>query len=66
MLNELKARKLVERRRSPEDPRRHVVELTGAGATELATVETALSALEDEVLGALDESQRETLYNLLQ
>jgi hypothetical protein len=25
-----------------------------------------LSAVEDEVLGALDDSQRETLYNLLQ
>jgi DNA-binding MarR family transcriptional regulator len=66
LLNELEARKLVERRRSPEDRRRHVVELTDAGATQLAKVEVALSALEDEVLGALDESQRETLYNLLQ
>jgi MarR family transcriptional regulator, lower aerobic nicotinate degradation pathway regulator len=66
LLNELEARKLIERRRSPEDRRRHVVELTDAGATQLAKVEVALSALEDEVLGALDESQRETLYNLLQ
>jgi MarR family transcriptional regulator, lower aerobic nicotinate degradation pathway regulator len=66
LLNELEARKLIERRRSPEDRRRHVVELTDAGATQLAKVEIALSALEDEVLGALDESQRETLYNLLQ
>jgi MarR family transcriptional regulator, lower aerobic nicotinate degradation pathway regulator len=65
LLNELEARKLVERRRSPEDRRRHVVELTDAGARQLAKVEVAMSALEDEVLGALDESQRETLYNLL-
>jgi MarR family transcriptional regulator, lower aerobic nicotinate degradation pathway regulator len=66
LLNELEARKLIERRRSPEDRRRHVVELTGAGAEQLAKAERALSAVENEVLGALDESQRETLYSLLQ
>jgi MarR family transcriptional regulator, lower aerobic nicotinate degradation pathway regulator len=66
LLNELEARKLIERRRSPEDRRRHLVELTDAGAEQLAKAERALSAVEDEVLGALDESQRETLYSLLQ
>ena len=65
LLNELEAEKLIERRRSPEDRRRHVVELTDAGARQLAKVESALAAVEGEVLGALDESQRETLYNLL-
>jgi len=64
LLNELEAAKLIERRRSPED-RRHVVELTDAGAEQLAKAEYALSAVEDEVLGALDDSQRETLYHLL-
>jgi DNA-binding MarR family transcriptional regulator len=43
-----------------------VVELTDAGAEQLAKVECGLAAVEDEVLGALDESQRETLYSLLQ
>jgi DNA-binding MarR family transcriptional regulator len=66
LLNELEAEKLIERRRSPEDRRRHVVELTVLGAEQLAKVECALSTVEDEVLGALDESQRETLYSLLQ
>jgi DNA-binding MarR family transcriptional regulator len=65
LLNELEAEKLIERRRSPEDRRRHLVELTDAGAKRLAKVESALAAVENEVLGALDESQRETLYNLL-
>jgi DNA-binding MarR family transcriptional regulator len=65
LLNELEAENLIERRRSPEDRRRHVVELTDAGATQLAEVECALAGVEGEVLGALDESQRETLYNLL-
>src|ERR1700730_13465236 len=66
LLNDLEARKLIERRRSPEDRRRHLVELTEAGADQLAKAERALSAVEDEILGALDESQRETLYSLLQ
>jgi DNA-binding MarR family transcriptional regulator len=65
LLNELEAENLIERRRSPEDRRRHVVELTDAGAKQLTEVEVALAAVENEVLGALDESQRETLYNLL-
>jgi MarR family transcriptional regulator, lower aerobic nicotinate degradation pathway regulator len=66
LLNELEAGNLIERRRSPEDRRRHLVELTAAGAEQLAKAECTLSAVEDEVLGALDETQRETLYNLLQ
>ena len=40
--------------------------LTGAGAEQLTKAECALSAAEDEVLGALDANQRETLYSLLQ
>jgi DNA-binding MarR family transcriptional regulator len=66
LLNELEAQQLIERRRSPEDRRRHLVEITDAGAKQLATVEGALLAVEDQVLGALDETQRETLYHLLQ
>jgi DNA-binding MarR family transcriptional regulator len=66
LLNELEADELIERRRSPEDRRRHIVELTDAGARRLAKTEFALAAAEDEVLGALDRSQRETLYGLLQ
>jgi DNA-binding MarR family transcriptional regulator len=66
LLNELEAEKLIERRRSPEDRRRHVVELTEAGAQQLAKAECALAEVDEEVLGALDASQRETLYHLLQ
>jgi len=65
LLNELEVENLIERRRSPEDRRRHVVELTDIGAKQLAKAEVTLAAIEDEVLGALDESQRATLYNLL-
>jgi DNA-binding MarR family transcriptional regulator len=55
----------IERRRSSEDGRRHVVELTTAGAKRLAKAEFALAAVEDEVLRHLDDEQRETLYHLL-
>ena len=65
LLNELEAEDLIERRRSPEDRRRHVVALTEAGAKRLAEAECALAAVDNEVLGALDDSQRELLYNLL-
>jgi DNA-binding MarR family transcriptional regulator len=65
LLNELEAEGLIERRRSPEDRRRHVVALTDAGAKRLAEAERALVAVEDEVLGALDDGQREVLNNLL-
>ncbi|MEK8108186.1 MarR family winged helix-turn-helix transcriptional regulator [Micromonospora sp. M12] len=65
LLNDLEAKQLIERRRSPEDRRRHVVELTEDGAKRLSEAECALAGAEDEVLGALDPAERETLYELL-
>jgi MarR family transcriptional regulator, lower aerobic nicotinate degradation pathway regulator len=65
LLNELEAEDLIERRRSPADRRRHVVALTEAGTKRLAEAECALAAVDNEVLAALDDSQREVLYNLL-
>ncbi|WP_030486534.1 MarR family winged helix-turn-helix transcriptional regulator [Micromonospora chokoriensis] len=65
LLNDLEAKQLIERRRSPEDRRRHVVELTEFGAKRLSEAECALAGAEDEVLSALDLTERETLYELL-
>jgi DNA-binding MarR family transcriptional regulator len=65
LLNDLEAEDLIERRRSPDDRRRHVVALTDAGAKRLEEAECALAAVDDEVLEALDKSQREVLHNLL-
>jgi DNA-binding MarR family transcriptional regulator len=65
LLNELEAEQLIERRRSPQDRRRHVVELTAAGVERLGKAECALAAAENEVLGALDDAQRAALYSLL-
>ena len=66
LLNELESEGLILRRRSSEDRRRHIVELTDEGSERLQQAEAALAAAEDEVLGALDAEQRETLYLLLQ
>ena len=65
MLNDLEEAGYVERRRDPEDRRRHIVELTDAGRTAIARAEAAMDELEDEVLGPLDRGQRETLRELL-
>lgn len=65
LLNELEADGLIERRRSEEDRRRHIVRLTDTGRERLAQAEFALAGAENEVLGALDAEQRETLYGLL-
>lgn len=65
LLNDLEAAGLVERQRSPEDRRRHIVRLTEHGAGTLAKAEFSLAAVEDEVLCRLDVGQRATLYELL-
>jgi DNA-binding MarR family transcriptional regulator len=66
LLNDLENDGLIARRRAEDDRRRHIVELTAAGAERLREAECALAAAENEVLGALDAAQRETLYQLLQ
>jgi MarR family transcriptional regulator, lower aerobic nicotinate degradation pathway regulator len=65
LLNDLENDALVARRRSPEDRRRHLVEITAAGTAKLSEAEEALAAVEDDVLGVLSEEERETLYRLL-
>lgn len=65
VLNDLEGDGLIARRRSQEDRRRHLVELTTAGRRKLAEAELALAAVEDEVLAALGPAEREQLYGLL-
>ena len=65
LLNELENEGLIERRRSPEDRRRHTVVLTDDGRERLARAEFALAAAEDIVLAGLTAKQRDTLYELL-
>jgi DNA-binding MarR family transcriptional regulator len=65
VLNELEAAGLAQRRRDPEDRRRHIVEVTDAGRTAFQRGERAREAVEDDVLGALDSDERQTLRRLL-
>jgi DNA-binding MarR family transcriptional regulator len=65
LLNELEERGLVIRRRDPADRRRHIVELSAAGAGELARATSQLRQVEDELLQALSTEERVTLHDLL-
>src|SRR5271167_2355077 len=65
LLNELEDLGHITRLRDPLDRRRHRVELTKQGIRALASAESAQETIEDEVLQALDASERETLWRLL-
>jgi DNA-binding MarR family transcriptional regulator len=65
LLNDLDEAGYIERRRDPEDRRRHIVEITPAGLEALAESERRLEDLEDEVLGNLSTGERRQLHDLL-
>jgi DNA-binding MarR family transcriptional regulator len=65
LLNELEQAGWIVRRRSVQDRRRHVVELTDAGREKLAHADMLLAAVENEIFSGLDNDERETLYGLL-
>lgn len=65
LLNELELRGLVTRRRDPADRRRHIVELSAHGRTELESTQRRLACVEDELLRALTAEERASLYQLL-
>jgi DNA-binding MarR family transcriptional regulator len=65
LLNELEDLGYVTRKRDPDDRRRHLVELTKQGCAALTRAESAQETIEDEVLQALDPSERAILWGLL-
>ncbi len=65
LLNELEDRGLVARRRDAADRRRHIVEVSDEGRVALTEAQHRLPAVEDHLLGALSEAERETLHDLL-
>jgi DNA-binding MarR family transcriptional regulator len=65
LLNDVEAAGWAERRRDPDDRRRHVVEITDAGRQALERAEHALDDLEEAVLEGLTPDERETLRELL-
>lgn len=65
ILNDLERDGLAERRRDPADRRRHIVEMTTAGACTLTRVEQALAEVERELFADLDEDEIAQLHRLL-
>jgi DNA-binding MarR family transcriptional regulator len=65
LLNELEQLGYATRLRDPDDRRRHMVQLTPVGAEALSLAERAQEAIEDDVLKALDPTERATLWQLL-
>ena len=65
LLDTLEERGMIERKRDPNDRRRHLVSLTPAGKRQLAKFRTIVKAIEDEFLAPLDEESRANLHGLL-
>jgi DNA-binding MarR family transcriptional regulator len=65
LLNDLDVHGYIERRRDPEDRRRHLVEITPAGLKALEKAEARMEDLEEEVLCNLSNAERAELHGLL-
>jgi DNA-binding MarR family transcriptional regulator len=65
LLDELEERGLIERRRDPNDRRRHVVQLTAEGKQTLRRLRALSRQLEDDFFSPLSEQERAKLHALL-
>ena len=65
LLDELEERGFVERRRDPNDRRRHLVRLTPDGKKMLGRLRSLARRMEDEFLAPLSDRERSNLHALL-
>ncbi len=65
LMDELEEQDLVERKRDPNDRRRHLVKLTPEGKKTVKRLRSLSRQLEDDFLAPLDEEERAELHALL-
>jgi len=65
LLDGLEERGLIERKRDPNDRRRHSVLLTTDGKRQLSRLRSIVERIEDEVFAPLEEDERQQLHELL-
>jgi DNA-binding MarR family transcriptional regulator len=65
LLDELEEQGLVERKRDPNDRRRHIVRLTSEGKKALRRLRALAKQLEDDFLTPLSDDERQALHSLL-
>jgi DNA-binding MarR family transcriptional regulator len=64
-LNSLESEGLLERRRDPDDRRRHIVEITKQGRKRLPACDDSVDSLEVQLFGGLTEQDRDQLNRIL-
>jgi DNA-binding MarR family transcriptional regulator len=65
VLDDLEEHGLVERKRDPNDRRRHTVSMTAEGKSRLVTLRTTVKRIEDSILEPLDMKTRKALHEAL-